>query len=781
MVVVATAGHVDHGKSALVLALTGTDPDRLPEERRRGMTIELGHVHADVGGRTVALVDVPGHERLVGTTLAGLGPAAGVLLVVAADEGWQAQTEEHVAAVRALGLAHVVLVVTKTDRADPAPALADALERLARHGIRPLATATVSARTGEGLGAARAALARLADAAPAGDPGAPVRLWVDRSFTVTGVGTVVTGTLPTGSVRRDDVLAVAGEEVRVRGLEVHGVAVEVATGPTRVAVNLRGVPPTTAPRGSALTTPGAFPPASVLDVALHPISRRLPTHATLHAGTTTTPVRVRPLGRHHARLTLGGALPLVAGDRAVLRDPGAHEVLAGVTVLEADPVAFARRGDAARRAAVLAGGPTASAPSTPVTVAAVPDAVTARPAALAALLAHLDTHPLEPAPADLVAAVQATHLADAERAGRLVRLGGLVLPGDALAVATARLGSLAAGFRAGDAARALGTSRRVAIPVLERLDATAVTVRHPDGTRTLRSVAVRAGQATAGGGPSSMVDPAQRTAHLFDAVAETYDRVGVDFFGPIADGLVAQLDVRPGCRVLDLGCGRGAVLIPLAHAVGPAGLAVGVDVSARMVELCRDEALDEGLEHVQVDVVDVGAVASVHPEWEGVFDAVAASVVLFFLPDPEVALAQWVRLLRPGGLLGVSTFAHQDPRWVAVDGVFHPYLPPEMLDARTSGRTGPFASDAGVEGLLTGAGLTQVRTAHCRVEARFEDPEHWHRFSMSVGQRAMWAAVPEADRPSVRDEAFSLLRAAAAPDGSVTLWQDVRYTLGERP
>ena len=121
VVVLATAGHVDHGKSALVLALTGTDPDRLPEERRRGMTIELGHVHAEVDGRTVALVDVPGHERLVGTTLAGLGPAAGVLLVVAADEGWQAQTEEHVAAVRALGLEHLALVVTKTDRADPAP------------------------------------------------------------------------------------------------------------------------------------------------------------------------------------------------------------------------------------------------------------------------------------------------------------------------------------------------------------------------------------------------------------------------------------------------------------------------------------------------------------------------------------------------------------------------------------------------------------------------------------------------------------------------------------
>lgn len=278
-----------------------------------------------------------------------------------------------------------------------------------------------------------------------------------------------------------------------------------------------------------------------------------------------------------------------------------------------------------------------------------------------------------------------------------------------------------------------------------------------------------------------MTEPAQRMARLFDAVADTYDRVGVDLFGPVADGLVAELDVRPGCRVLDLGCGRGAALIPLARAVGPDGLAVGGDVSPRMVELCDDLAREEGLAQVRVDVLDATAPARAHPEWQGGFDAVAASLVLFFLPDPAEALAEWVALLRPGGVLGISTYADQDPRWAAVDAVFGPYLPPGMLDARTSGKVGPFASDAGVEDLLTGAGLTRVRTAHRRVEARFDDPEHWQRFSMSIGQRAMWAAVPEDDRPAVRDEAFALLGAAAAPDGSVTLWQDVRYTLGEHP
>ena len=244
MVVLATAGHVDHGKSALVLALTGTDPDRLPEERRRGMTIELGHVRAEVDGRTVALVDVPGHERLVGTTLAGLGPAAGVLLVVAADEGWQAQTEEHVAAVEALGLEHLALVVTKSDRADPAPALADALERLARHGIRPWPTATVSARSGTGLDDVRAALAT-------GWPRPHPRATRPRRCASGSTGrspSAVSAPSSPGPSRRGrcgaTTSSLAGDaRLSVRGLEVHGAPVEVAPGPTRVAVNLRAVPP----------------------------------------------------------------------------------------------------------------------------------------------------------------------------------------------------------------------------------------------------------------------------------------------------------------------------------------------------------------------------------------------------------------------------------------------------------------------------------------------------------------------------------------------------------
>ena len=481
MAVVATAGHVDHGKSALVRAITGTDPDRLPEERRRGMTIELGHVWAEVDGQRVAVVDVPGHDRLVGTTLAGLGPVAGVLLVVAADEGWRPQTEEHVAAVRALGLHDLALVITRADLADPAAATAEALARLAAHGITPVAVAAASARTGAGLDDVRAALATLARRAPVGDPRAPVRLWVDRSFTVTGAGTVVTGTLPTGTVARGGTLLLDGEPVRVRALQVHGDQVGSAAGPTRLAVNLRAVPTAAVPRGSALVSPGWPPATRLVDVLLHRLGERMPTHATLHVGTASVAVRVRPLGADHARLTLeggGAALPLVVGDRVVLRDPGAHEVLAGATVLDGAPPALTRRGDAVRRAAALAAGPRGQAPEEVDSAAPAPEP-------LLALTSWLDRHPLEPAPPELVATSTPAQLADAERAGRVLRLGGLVLAGNSLAEAARRLADLHDGFGAGEAARALGTSRRVAIPVLTRLDALRVTTRHPDGTRTL--------------------------------------------------------------------------------------------------------------------------------------------------------------------------------------------------------------------------------------------------------------------------------------------------------
>jgi ubiquinone/menaquinone biosynthesis C-methylase UbiE len=253
-------------------------------------------------------------------------------------------------------------------------------------------------------------------------------------------------------------------------------------------------------------------------------------------------------------------------------------------------------------------------------------------------------------------------------------------------------------------------------------------------------------------------------AGVFDRAAPTYDAVGVPWFGPIAEGLLAELDAQPGERALDIGCGRGAVTRPLAEAVGPTGHVLGVDLAPAMVALTAADLAH--LPQVTVQVADASAL-DVAAGW----DLVASSLVLFFLPDPAAALTSWVSLLRPGGRLGISTFGAQDPRWKAVDDVFSPYLPQGMRDARTSGARGPFASDEGVEALLTGAGLKDVRTAHREVSVTFTDPEQWYAFSWSHGQRAMWECVPDDQREAVKRECLALV------DGW-TWTQQVRYTLG---
>ncbi len=276
-----------------------------------------------------------------------------------------------------------------------------------------------------------------------------------------------------------------------------------------------------------------------------------------------------------------------------------------------------------------------------------------------------------------------------------------------------------------------------------------------------------------------MSDQTQRLVRLFDAVADSYDQVGVDFFGPIAAGLVDELNPQPGERVFDLGCGRGAVLLPVARRVGPRGSVVGADLSPRMVEHCRDLVAAEGLPNVEVVLLDAQ-----RPDAQRLgspADLVSSSLVLFFLPDPAGALVEWRGLLVPGGRLGITTFGEQDPAWSSVDDVFDPYLPPQLLDARTSGASGPFGSDAGVEQLFGDAGFVDVRTMTRRVEVRFDDTDHWYAFSMSVGQRAFWMFVPEDRRADVLAEASRRIQAACDADGSVTFWQDVRYTLGRRP
>lgn len=382
MQVLATAGHVDHGKSTLVRALTGMEPDRLAQERARGLTIDLGFAWTELpGGATVAFVDVPGHERFVATMLAGVGPVPAVVFVVAADEGWMPQTSEHRDALTALGVEHGLLVVTRSDLMEPDLAIEEAREHLAGTTLAGITAVGVSAATGEGMDELRRELAVLVARMPEPDPDQDVRLWVDRSFTIRGAGTVVTGTLGGGRLRVDDqlVLEPSGRPVRVRGLRSMDSPLEEATGVARVAVNLRGVSKDAVGRGDALLTPGRWMTTDTVDVRLHPVSpgntvRELPRQLMLHIGAAAIPVRMRTLASAEAaegldrasgssgaevtaRLILRHRLPLRIGDRALLRDPGAHRIVAGLTVLDVKPPALSRRGAATRRATELAGVP----------------------------------------------------------------------------------------------------------------------------------------------------------------------------------------------------------------------------------------------------------------------------------------------------------------------------------------------------------------------------------------------------------------------------------------
>ncbi len=358
MHVVATAGHVDHGKSTLVRALTAMEPDRFAEERRRGMTIDLGYAWTTLpSGEELAFVDVPGHQRFIANMLAGLGPAPAVLFVVAADEGWSRQSEEHLSAVDALDVRHGLLAITRSDLADPASAVRQARERVGRSSLGEVEAVVVSGATGAGLANLRAGLDRLVAQLPDPQPGVRVRLWIDRSFSVRGSGTVVTGTLAAGVLKVGDRLEMRGRQVTVRGLQSLGEPRERVACVARVALNLRGVDRDEIGRGDVLVTPGAWHWTSTVDVRLQrpgEAAGELPCELVLHTGTTAEPVHLRPLDRDLVRLVGKRALPWQSGDRGVLRDPGRQSVAAGVLVLDADPPALTRRGAAAARAGELA-------------------------------------------------------------------------------------------------------------------------------------------------------------------------------------------------------------------------------------------------------------------------------------------------------------------------------------------------------------------------------------------------------------------------------------------
>lgn len=333
---IGTAGHVDHGKTWLVRALTGKDTDRLPEERRRGISIDLGYAPLELpDGSRVSLVDVPGHERFVRTMIAGATGIDLFLLVIDAGEGARPQTHEHLAVLRLLGVRSGVVAVTKVDAVDAETlelAVAEARELAPGADVVP-----VSARTGVGLDELRAALASAARDAATVRRGRPARLWVDRSFTLRGAGTVVTGTLWSGTIGAGDQLALepGGRAVRVRSVQVHDRDVERADAGQRVAVALPGVERRWVRRGDALVEPGAYPVSYRLDVALEELEP-IPDGARLHAhlGTASVVARVVRLGERHAQLRLSEPVVAAREDRVILRG---ETTLGGGVVLDPSP------------------------------------------------------------------------------------------------------------------------------------------------------------------------------------------------------------------------------------------------------------------------------------------------------------------------------------------------------------------------------------------------------------------------------------------------------------
>ncbi|MGE5188452.1 MAG: selenocysteine-specific translation elongation factor [Gemmatimonadota bacterium] len=337
-VIVGTAGHIDHGKSALVRALTGIDPDRLKEEKERGITIELGFAHLDLPSGTLAgIVDVPGHERFVRTMVAGAAGIDLVLLVIAADEGIMPQTREHLDICRLLSVPSGIVVLNKCDKVAPdwIALQEDEIRAFVRGTfLEDAPVVPVSAVTGDGLPRLVAEIDRLAAGIPGKDPSLFFRLPVDRSFTMKGFGTVVTGTIVGGAVAAgDEVQALPGGIVaRVRGLQVHGGPAEAASAGTRTAVNLQGVEKESVPRGSVLCHPGTFVPTRAADVflehlAVAPRPLRTRAQASFHAGTRSCRAKIAlygadeipPGGSGYARVVLDEPTVLGGGDRFILR------------------------------------------------------------------------------------------------------------------------------------------------------------------------------------------------------------------------------------------------------------------------------------------------------------------------------------------------------------------------------------------------------------------------------------------------------------------------------
>ncbi|HEX8985925.1 MAG TPA: selenocysteine-specific translation elongation factor, partial [Bryobacteraceae bacterium] len=374
-IIVGTAGHIDHGKTALVKALTGIDTDRLAEEKRRGITIDLGFAHMELpGGAHIGFVDVPGHERFVKNMLAGVGGIDLVLLAIAADESIKPQTREHFDICRLLGVRQGVVVLTKCDLVD-----ADMLELVrleteefvAGSFLEGAPVVAASAVTGAGLDELRERLAQLASTVPAKDASRYFRLPIDRAFSMHGFGTVVTGTLVSGSVacEQEVELAPAGRLLRVRGVQVHGQAAERAFAGQRTAVNLAAIEPAEIARGMVLAEPGRFHAVTRIDCVLQllasarPLKHRAPVH--FHSGTAEAEAEVRlldgavslaPGSRAYARLVLRAPQLLVPGDRFIVRMFSPVVTIGGGVVVDVMGHRYRRGESAAERLAILENG-----------------------------------------------------------------------------------------------------------------------------------------------------------------------------------------------------------------------------------------------------------------------------------------------------------------------------------------------------------------------------------------------------------------------------------------
>jgi selenocysteine-specific elongation factor len=333
---VGTAGHIDHGKTWLVRALTGKDTDRLPEEQARGISIDLGYAPLDLpGGRRLSVIDVPGHERFIRNMVAGASGIDLFLLVIDATEGARAQTHEHLAILRLLGINRGVVAVTKADAADPT--MLELVVTEARELVPGAEVVPVSAKTGDGLDELRTALEATAESREHAELLDATRLYVDRSFTLHGIGTVVTGTLWSGSIGEGDELRAepTGLDVRVRSVQVHDLPVERAEAGQRVALALPSIERDALRRGDALVEAGAYPVSYRLDVELEelePIADH--TRLQVHHGTAEIPARLVRVGERFGQLRLATPVVAARGDHLVLRD---SSTLGGGRVLDPAP------------------------------------------------------------------------------------------------------------------------------------------------------------------------------------------------------------------------------------------------------------------------------------------------------------------------------------------------------------------------------------------------------------------------------------------------------------